>query len=45
MLKEPTNGSWVGAGQQLVGWLVVLCVLAGEGYAAGHARLDRLAWE
>jgi kynurenine formamidase len=31
------------AGRQLVGWLIVLCLLAGAGCAAGHARLDHLA--
>src|SRR6266545_1306098 len=45
MLKESTNGSWVGASLQVSGWLVVLCVLAGAGCAAGHSRLDHLAWE
>ena len=45
MHKEPTNCSWVCVGHQVAGWLVVLCVLAGAGYAAGHSRLDRLAWE
>jgi len=45
MLKEPTNGSWVGVGRQIAGWLVVLCVLAGAGCAAGPSRFDRLAWE
>ena len=45
MLKEPTNCSWMCVGRQIFGWLVVLCVLAGAGCAAGHSRLDRLAWE
>src|SRR5712692_12109303 len=45
MLKEPTNCSWVYVGHQVAGWFVVLCVLAGAGCAAGHARLDPLAWE
>ena len=45
MLKEPTNGSWVCVGHQVSGWLVALCVLGGAGCAAGHSRLDRLAWE
>src|SRR5882762_9447803 len=45
MLKEPTNSSWVSVGHQAAGWLVVLCVLAGAGCAAGHSRLDRPAWE
>ena len=45
MLKEPTNGSWVGVGHQIASWLVVLCMLAGAGCAAGHSRFDRLAWE
>ena len=45
MPKEPTNSSWIGAGHQVAGWLVVLCVLAGTGCAAGQSRLDRLAWE
>ena len=29
----------------IAGWLVVLCLLAGAGCAAGHARLDHLAWD
>jgi hypothetical protein len=45
MLKEPTNGSWVGVGHQMASWLVVSCMLAGAGCAAGHSRFDRLAWE
>ena len=45
MLKEPTNSSWMSVGHQLAGGLIVLCVLAGAGCAAGHSRLDRLAWE
>jgi len=45
MLKEPTNGSWVSVGHQVAGCLVVLCVLAGAGCAAGLSRFDRLAWE
>ena len=45
MLKEPTNSSWMCVGHQLAGGLIVLCVLAGAGCAAGHSRLDRLAWE
>ena len=45
MLKETTNSSWGGAGHQLAGWLVVLCLLAAAGCAAGHARLDPLVLE
>ena len=45
MLKEPTNSSWVSVDHQVAGWLVVLCVLAGSGCAAGLSRFDRLAWE
>jgi kynurenine formamidase len=45
MLKEPTNSSWMCVGHQLAGGLIVLCVLVGAGCAAGHSRLDRLAWE
>ena len=45
MLDEPTNRSWVYVGHRIGGWLVVLCVLAGAGCAAGHSRLDRPAWE
>jgi len=29
----------------VAGWLVVLCLLASSGCAAGHSRLDGLAWE
>jgi len=32
-------------GHLVFGCLVVLCLLAGAGCAAGHSRLDRLAWE
>ena len=45
MSEEPTNSSWVRAMQQLAGWLIVLCLLVAVGCAAGHPRLDRLAWE
>ena len=45
MLNEPTNCSRMSTGQQLVGCLVVLCVLAGAGCAGGRSRLDRPAWE
>ncbi|MGH7217698.1 MAG: hypothetical protein ACREIG_10720, partial [Nitrospiraceae bacterium] len=45
MLKEPTNCSWVSVGYQSAGWLVVLCMLAGVGCAAGHGRLDSLTLE
>ena len=45
MLKEPTSCSWVGGGYQIIGWLIVLCLLAGSGCAAGHSRLDRHARE
>ena len=45
MLNEPTNCSWVCVNLRVGGWLVVLCVLAGVGCAAGHSRLDRPAWE
>jgi kynurenine formamidase len=45
MLKEPANCSWVGVGYQSAGWLVVLCMLAGVGCAAGHGRLDSPALE
>ena len=43
MLKRPTNNSWMCVGQGVGGWLVVLCVLAGTGCAAGQSRLDRPA--
>jgi kynurenine formamidase len=45
MLKKRTNFSWICAGPQQVGWLVVLCVLAGSGCAADPSRFDRPAWE
>lgn len=45
MLKESTNSLWMCVVQQLAGGLIVLGVLAGVGCAAGHSRLDRLAWE
>lgn len=45
MLKEPTKGVWVGMGHQVSGWLVVLCLLAGVGCAAGHGRFNPLAPE
>jgi kynurenine formamidase len=45
MLKEPTNCSWFSGGYQVVGWLAVLCLLAGAGCVAGHSRFDRLDWE
>ncbi|HSB45684.1 MAG TPA: cyclase family protein [Nitrospira sp.] len=45
MMKRPTNCSWVWVGNQIFGWLVVLCMLAGAGCAAGHSGLDRLASE
>jgi kynurenine formamidase len=45
MLKESTNSSWMSGENQIFGWLVVLCVLAGAGCAADHSRLDRRAWE
>ena len=45
MLKEPTNCSWVCGGYHVAGWLVVLCLLADMGCAAGHSRFDQHAWE
>jgi kynurenine formamidase len=45
MLKEPTNCSWVCGGYHVAGWLVVLCLLASSGCAAGRSRLDGLVWE
>ncbi len=42
MMKRPTNCSWVWVGNQIFGWLVVLCLLIGGGCAAGQSRLDRL---
>ena len=45
MVKKPMNCSWVSGGYQVVGWLVVLCLLACAGCAAGPSRIDRLAWE
>ena len=45
MPMESTSSSWMRARQQLAGWPVVLCLLAAVGCAAGHPRLDRLAWE
>lgn len=45
MMKKSTNCSWVWVGNQVFGWLVVLCLLAGAGCAASQSRLDRLAWE
>ena len=45
MPEKLRDRSWVRVGQQLAGWCVVVCLLAGAGCAAGHARLDRLAWE
>jgi kynurenine formamidase len=45
MPKEPINCLWGCGGDQVAGWLVVLCLLVGAGCAAGHSRLDRLAWE
>jgi kynurenine formamidase len=45
MLKQLTNYSWVCEGQRLLGWLVVVCLLAGMGCTTGKSRLDRLAWD
>lgn len=45
MLKQLTNYSWVCEGQRLLGWFVVVCLLAGMGCTTGKSRLDRLAWE
>ena len=45
MLKGPTSYSWVCGGYQIIGWLVVLCLLASSGCAVAHSRLDRHAWE
>ena len=45
MLKESTISSRISVLRQIFGWLVVLCVLAGAGCAAGQSRLDRFAWE
>jgi kynurenine formamidase len=45
MLKKRTNVSWMCAGPQQVGWLMLLCVLAGTGCVAGHSRPDRSDWE
>ena len=42
MMKRPTNCSWVWVGNQIFGWLVVLCLLICGGCAAGQSRLDRL---
>lgn len=45
MLKKRTNFSLMCAGPRRVGWLMLLCVLAGTGCVAGHPRLDRPDWE
>ncbi len=45
MLKGPTNCLWVRGRNQVGGWLVVLCALAGMGCAPGHARHESLALE
>jgi kynurenine formamidase len=45
MVKKPTNSSWVRGGHQVATWLVVLCLSAGVGCAAGPSRIDRLALE
>ncbi|MDZ4855623.1 MAG: cyclase family protein [Nitrospirota bacterium] len=45
MLKEPMRWSWVCGGHQIIGWLIVLCLLASFGCAAGPSRLDRPDWE
>ncbi|HJS66867.1 MAG TPA: cyclase family protein [Nitrospiraceae bacterium] len=45
MLKQLMSDSWVYAGHQAAGWLVVLCALAGAGCVAGHPRVDRLSLE
>ena len=45
MLKESMNRSQVPMQEQVVGWLMVLCLLSGAGCATGAPRHDRLAWE
>lgn len=45
MLKQLTHYSWTCGGRQVLGWLVVVCLLAGTGCVAGHPRFDRPAWE
>jgi kynurenine formamidase len=45
MMKKPTISSRLSVPHQIFAWLAVLCMLAGAGCAAGHSRLDRLAWE
>jgi kynurenine formamidase len=45
MVKKPTISSRLSVPHQIFSWFAVLCILAGAGCAAGHSRLDRLAWE
>lgn len=45
MLKQLTNSSWVCEGQRLLGWFVVVCLLAGTGCTTGRSGSDRLVWE
>ena len=45
MVKKPTISSRLSVPHQIFSRFAVLCILAGAGCAAGHSRLDRLAWE
>lgn len=43
MVKQLTKSLWTSVLHRLGGGLVVLCVLANAGCAAGQSRLDRLS--
>ena len=45
MWKQVTNYSGMSSRQQLLGSVVVLCLLAGVGCTASHSRHNHLAWE
>lgn len=44
-MKKTTISSQLSVPHQIFSWFAVLCMLAGVGCAAGHSRLNRLAWE
>lgn len=45
MSKKPTTGSWGSVRHQLVGGLMVLCLLADAGCTTGKSQLDRFPLE
>lgn len=45
MLKRLTDDLRIGVADQIAGWAIILCLLAGVGCTVGHSRTDQVAWE